>query len=918
MSNQALTRRRNLWLTLALAAASLLAGLVRKSGLWRQQAQASTPPALAPDLVHFQGLSEEEARSRHSSLLAEDRKAEARRVRRDIWRSSALSIFNLGLVGLAAAQALLGDPLSALLTVGVLIFNIVFTAAQQLYATNQVERLLDQAQPLATTIRDGQIRSIELDEIVVGDTLIVGPGDQFVADGRLLDGRPQVIESAAAGGLNDTKLYRVGDSIREGSYCLNGRAIYQVGALPSLMGNQRWTPVQQKSEQTYLQRIMARVLRLMLLLITIFLALLVIDMNEQVVLGYVFEDLYREAASIFFSIAPSGLYFMIVATYALGSARLGGVGALIRDARAVEALAQVSVLCFGRTGTLTGADVRVQMIDWLDNKPALSESRTRQILGDLSHTIRGDNVFLKAVQDNFDGSDRPISEMAGLLSIYGWLAVTFAEADIRGTYVIAVPAVLEPHLADPPSPSAAAQNDAEEANGRLSVPEDEENEAGPLKRAGTLFGRARQRVGDLVQRDPDDESDEKNPAEPAAQLRLAYSPEPVSLYQAAGERSLPADLIPLCELHFAERVRAEAREAMAVFSATGVQIKLISANAPEEVFAAANEVGLVPDEATPQAAVTGPQLQKMGLHGFEQASHQATIFSLLTPQQKGEVVGALRHLENQVAVVGDSADDVAAMDRASLSLTLRGSSQAALSMADIVLLEDSFEVLPAVLRQGQFIVNGMLDILKINLAQIGYVTLLIIIAFLSDTGIFYYHPTQGGVIAFFTVIVPSLGLTFFASPGRLPGRYMRTRMAHFVIPAMTTMTIAALVISWIFRRTIDDIPYSELAVTHGLILMGLLLIVFVQPPSRFFVGGDILSGDWRSTYMAIVLLIIFLLATYLPLTQELLRLAPLDNARDYLIILGIALVWALILRTIWRLPGLNRYVGIVSGRLERP
>jgi cation-transporting ATPase E len=304
----------------------------------------------------------------------------------------------------------------------------------------------------------------------------------------------------------------------------------------------------------------------------------------------------------------------------------------------------------------------------------------------------------------------------------------------------------------------------------------------------------------------------------------------------------------------------------------------------------------------------------MDRRSFEQAAEKAIVFGHLTSQQKAEGIEALRRQKERVAMVGDSADDVPAMEKANLNLTLQGSSQASLSLADIVLLEDSFEVLPTVLRQGQFIVNGMLDILKINLAQVSYVTLLIVVMFLSNTRIFYYHPTQGGVIAFFTVIVPSLGLTFFASSGRLPAQYMRTRMAHFVVPAAVTMTLAALLISWLFRRNIDDIPYS----THGLILMGLLLIVFVQPPTRFFVGGDVLSGDWRSTYMAVVLLIVFLLATYLPLTQELLRLAPLDSARDYLIILGIAIAWALILRTIWRLPSLNRYVGIVSHRLERP
>lgn len=912
MNEQALTRRRNLWLALALGAASILAWLIKAYGTWRRRSLVGASPVPAPDLVQFQGLAEQEARTKRSSVLAEKRAAAARRVRRDIWRSSALSIFNLGLVGLAAAQALLGDPLSALLTIGVLIFNIIFTAAQQLYATHQVEMLLDQARPQATAIRDGRIHSIELDDVVIGDILIVGPGDQFVADGRLLDGRPQVV--GATGTQGDAGSLRVGDVIHQGSYCLRGRAIYRVDALPGLAGHQHWTPVQAQSELTYLQRIMARVLRLMLLLIAIFLILLVLDMNEWAILGIVFEDLYREAASVFFSIAPSGLYFMIVATYALGSARLGGAGALIRDARAVEALAQVSVLCFGRTGTLTGADVQLTMLDWLYEKPSLSESRTRQILGDLSRSVRADNVFLKAIQDNFAGSSRSASEVVSLLSIYGWMAVTFTEADIRGTYVIGLPAVLAPRLIEPPRPPTPS-GDPETPDSQASEPAAENMASGGLKRVGSLIRNAQQRASALLQRSSDGAGQEA--AVPKPQLLFAYSPEPTPLHNAAGERSLPAELIPLCQLSFTEPIRSKAREAVDAYTAAGVQVKIVSANPPEQVRHAAREVGLRPDGAQDRANLTGPQMHWMALHELEQATHQATTFSLLTARQKSDVVDVLRHRDHFVAMVGDGADDVLAMDKASLSLTLRGSSQAALSVADIVLLEDSLKVLSAVFRSGQFIVNGMLDILKINLAQIGYVTLLIVVMFLSNTRIFYYHPTQGGVIAFFTVIVPSLGLTFFASPGRLPGHYMRTRMFHFVVPAMITMTFAALAISWYFRRTMDDIPYSELAVTHGLILMGLLLIIFVQPPSPFFVGGDVLSGDWRATYMAIALLVLFLVATFLPITQELLRLRPLDNLRDYLIVVGIAIVWALLLRTIWRLPGLSRYVGIVSGRLER-
>jgi cation-transporting ATPase E len=226
-------------------------------------------------------------------------------------------------------------------------------------------------------------------------------------------------------------------------------------------------------------------------------------------------------------------------------------------------------------------------------------------------------------------------------------------------------------------------------------------------------------------------------------------------------------------------------------------------------------------------------------------------------------------------------------------------------------------VLPTVLENGQRIVNGMLDILKINLVQIGYVLLLIVAMITTGQRIFWYHPTQGGVVVFFIVIIPSLGLTFWASSGALPREYMSSRLWHFVVPGAVTMAIAALIVGLTFGRDLENIAHSQLAVSHVLLVMGLILVIFVQPPTRFWVGGDILSGDWRNTYMAIVLFLLFILATILPLTQKLLRLKTLEEIQDYLIIGAVAIVWLFAVRGIWRSPRLSRYVGIFSARIDK-
>ena len=75
-------------------------------------------------------------------------------------------------------------------------------------------------------------RALDIDEVVTGDLLVAGPGDQFLADGELLDGRPQVIEGVSTGDQGRGKFKEEGDLIQAGSYCLGGRAIFQVTALP--------------------------------------------------------------------------------------------------------------------------------------------------------------------------------------------------------------------------------------------------------------------------------------------------------------------------------------------------------------------------------------------------------------------------------------------------------------------------------------------------------------------------------------------------------------------------------------------------------------------------------------------------------------------------------------------------------------
>ena len=137
---------------------------------------------------------------------------------------------------------------------------------------------------------------------------------------------------------------------------------------------------------------------------------------------------------------------MIVVTYATGSADIARLGALVRDSMAVETLAELNVLCFDKADTLTGMDVKLQGFQSDSEDSVLSEARIRQVLGDYAASSAGDSWLFTDLKKSFEGQARDIEEENPYFSIYGWSGVTFSDADIKGTYVIGVPDIIQENI----------------------------------------------------------------------------------------------------------------------------------------------------------------------------------------------------------------------------------------------------------------------------------------------------------------------------------------------------------------------------------------------------------------------------------------------------------------------------------------
>jgi cation-transporting ATPase E len=256
------------------------------------------------------------------------------------------------------------------------------------------------------------------------------------------------------------------------------------------------------------------------------------------------------------------------------------------------------------------------------------------------------------------------------------------------------------------------------------------------------------------------------------------------------------------------------------------------------------------------------------------------------------------------------------MRRANLRLALRSGSQAAVMAADIVLLKESLEVLPKVLKTSQRLVNGVLDTFKLYLSQVSMQLLLILIVAILGLGQYPYNATQAGVVSVLTIAFPVVLLAIWSPPSVVSAESIRRQLARFVIPVAFTLSILSLLVyAWLMPRN-GDVAYAQLCVTYALLGAGWLRLLFVLPPTPAWAGGAEVVGDRRVIWLVLGMVLLFLLILSLPLLSELLYVGWLDSAGDYLVLALAVALWALGLRAIWRARVMEPVVDRFAQRLR--
>ncbi|HEY9740387.1 MAG TPA: HAD-IC family P-type ATPase [Coleofasciculaceae cyanobacterium] len=830
----------------------------------------------------LQGLTEGEVSDRRAAGQGNNVQLQSSRSYRQIVKENLFTFINGVFLAISVVMILLGRWGDGILVVIVIFGGVLVNIYQEIWAKQKLDEIALLNRPTATVIREGKEQNIDPYEIVLGDILLLQPGDQIVVDGQVVgEGRMEVDESLLTG-ESDLIPKQSGESVYSGSFCVSGTACYEaekVGietvAYQLMVGartfRQALTPIQQEINL---------VIRVFMLIACFLWILVGISFLSRV---HSLNDIVQRAAVVA-GLVPAGLLLAITLAYGLGAVRMVGEDVLIQQANAVESLSNVNVLCLDKTGTLTTNQIKLQEV----YPVGVTEAELRTLLGDYAANTMAGNKTNEAIAAICPGQVRPLKAEVPFSSARKWSALAFEEIGKWG--------------------------DSEMGSNEKYTPLPLHRPTGP--HGVYVLGAPEILAKDMSLTAEMTDYIQSGTEQGLRVVLFAYSPNLTALHDDADQPQLPPDLTPLGILRFNDQLRPEAKETLAGFAKAGIEVKIISGDNPQTVAALAKQAGLGPEIKV----VSGKELAQMDEAQFVQTAQMSTIFGRITPEQKAKLVYSLRQRGYYVAMIGDGVNDVLALKQANLAIAMESGSKATRCVADIVLLKDSFGALPHTFLEGQRIRNGIQDVMKLFMVRTACVTLLIFAtAIVTDS--FPLENKQSAFISLIGVGFPTMCLPVWAKPGGLVQRSLVRSMLHFVVPATLTLTLVSLLIYlfYLVVAVVDLPPDLEInqvnyavprsALAAILVLCELLLIPFLKPPTTAWVGGEPLSGDWRYTIAALIMLGLYITIVAVPPLRQFFELSQLSLI-SYLFIGLVAVEWCLILRFAWRTRFLDRFLGV--------
>jgi Ca2+-transporting ATPase len=640
------------------------------------------------------------ASSQAAARLARDGRNEIRDVTGRSAAEILLGQFTSVPIGLLGASGALSLATRAYVDAGaigtVLAANATLGFVTERRAEQTVTSLRKLAPRSATVVRDGEIRSIDAREVVVGDVLVLEPGEPVAADARVLEAHRLATNEAALTGESlpvrkspvdalpaGTPLGERRNMVFLGTVVSGGtgRAVVVATAERAALGAIRRLAQAAEAPRTQLQEQLDVLGRRLAIGAA---ALCAGTFAIGLLRGRPALPLLRTAVSLGVAAIPEGLPTVATSLLASGIRSLQQRQVYARRLDAIENLGAVDTVCFDKTGTLTQNRMtvasltigrRLVMIDDARDAPALPDEWLR--VAALCNAVEEADGAVGPDAPRWQGSSTELALLA------------FAAA--RGLDVDTLRDRLPPTSVRHRSehhPYMVTLHAGQDGGTWVAVKGRPDEVLG---RCEALHDGARIRPLRPADRKALLALNDRMAAEGHRVLALAHRDHPDTRYGDTG------GLTWLGLVGLADPLRAGLPEMVARFDAAGIRTVMITGDQPGTARAVARGIGLDGGDGVVDAAALPESAERIG-----DAAERARGFARTSPAMKLEIVRALQQRGHVVAMTGDGINDGPALKTADVGVAMGVTgTDFAHAMSDLVLRDDHPAALLTAIEEGR-------------------------------------------------------------------------------------------------------------------------------------------------------------------------------------------------------------------------
>ncbi len=605
----------------------------------------------------------------------------------------------LGAAAISGALAFVegGGFADVIIILAVVIINAILGVYQESKAEKAIEALQEMSAATSKVLRDGEIRVIRSEDLVVGDIVLLEAGDAVPADGRILESASLKIEEAALTGESvpvtkfidliqlkegekDVPLGDRKNMLYMGSTVVYGRgtAVITATGMDTEMGKIADALQQAQEGQTPLQRKLAQLSKILTwLVLGICLVVFAVQVLRAGSLDFeLVLNSFMIAVSLAVAAIPEGLAAVVTVVLSIGVTNMSKRNAIIRRLTAVETLGCAQIICSDKTGTLT------------QNKMTVVDH-----FGEDEKLLASAMALCSDAQLNPDGTVTGEPTEAALVTWANKLGLP--KPSLKEQYPRCGEAPFDSSRKMMSTVHAAQEGIVQYTKGAPDV----------------IIGKCTHYLqnGQMVP------------------MTQAYTQEILAANKAMADKALRVLACAMrvweaqpasCEADFLEQslcfvglcgmidpVRPEVKDAIAECRAAGIQPIMITGDHIDTAVAIAKELGILTDDSQ---AITGSRLSDMDDAEFEQKFQDIRVYARVQPEHKTRIVNAWKKAGYVTAMTGDGVNDAPSIKSADIGVGMGiTGTDVTKNVADMVLADDNFATIVGAVEEGRRIYDNI-------------------------------------------------------------------------------------------------------------------------------------------------------------------------------------------------------------------